>query len=159
LTNYSLFHIFNSSQSEFLFIHSQKKEPLDLIIYFGKGYREPWYVLVPSGTSLTAEEIVELYAKRMSIEQGFRDWKTHLGVRGLVFYGDNPAPRLTRLLLAFSLNYLLCLALGSTEEAQVVRAFVEIKRYEPRHGTTRRLSVLSIGILRLSLKKFSEQAY
>jgi len=139
--------------------HSQKKESLDLIIYFGKGYKEPWYLLVPSGTSLTAEEIVDLYAKRMSIEQGFRDWKTHLGVRGLVFYGDNPAPRLTRLLLAFSLSYLLCLALGSTEEAQAVRAFVEIKRRKPRHGTTRTLSVLSIGILRLSLKKFSKQAY
>jgi hypothetical protein len=139
--------------------HSHKKESLDLIIYFGKGYKEPWYLLVPSGTSLTAEEIVHLYAKRMSIEQGFRDWKTHLGVRGLVFYGDNPAPRLTRLLLAFSLSYLLCLALGSTEEAQTVRAFVEIKRRKPRHGTTRTLSVLSIGILRLSLKKFSKQAY
>jgi len=138
--------------------HAQKKEPLDLILYFGKGYKEPWYLLVPSGTSLTAEEIVELYAKRMSIEQGFRDWKTHLGVRGLVFYGDNPAPRLTRLLLAFSLSYLLCLALGSTEEAVVVRAFVEIERRKPRHGTTRTLSVLSIGILRLSLKKFCKQA-
>ena len=139
--------------------HSQKKEPLDLIIYFGKGYKDPWYLLVPSGTSLTAQEIVELYAKRMSIEQGFRDWKTHLGVRGLAFYGDNPAPRLTRLLLAFSLSYLLCLALGSTGEAQVVRTFVEIKRFKPRHGTRRTLSVLSIGILRLSLKKFSKQAY
>jgi hypothetical protein len=139
--------------------HSQKKELLDLIIYFGKGYKEPWYLLVPSGTSLTTEEIVELYAKRMSIEQGFRDWKTHLGVRGLVFYGHDPAPRLTRLLLVFSLSYLLCLALGSTEEAQVVRAFVEIARHKPRHGTTRTLSVLSIGILRLSLPKFSKQAY
>jgi len=138
--------------------HSQQKEALDLIIYFGKGYKEPWYLLVPSATSLTAEEIVELYAKRMSIEQGFRDWKTHLGVRGLIFYGDNPAPRLTRLLLAFSLSYLLCLALGSTEEALAVRAFVEIQRRTPRHGTTRTLSVLSIGILRLSLKKFSKQA-
>jgi hypothetical protein len=138
--------------------HSQKKEPLDLIIYFGRGYQEPWYLMVPSGTPLTAEEIVELYAKRMSIEQGFRDWKTHLGVRGLVFWGENPAPRLTRLLLAFSLSYLLCLALGSTEEALVVRSFVEIKRRTPRHGTTRTLSVLSIGILRLSLKKFSKQA-
>jgi len=138
--------------------HSQKKEPLDLIVYFGKGYQEPWYLLVPSGTSLTAEQIVELYAKRMSIEQGFRDWKTHLGVRGLVFYGDNPAPRLTRLLLAFSLSYLLCLALGSTEEALAVRAFVEIQRRKPRHGTTRTLSVLSIGILRLSLRRFSKQA-
>jgi hypothetical protein len=138
--------------------HSQKKEPLDLIVYFGKGYQEPWYLLVASGTSLTAEQIVELYAKRMSIEQGFRDWKTHLGVRGLVFYGDNPAPRLTRLLLAFSLSYLLCLALGSTQEALAVRAFVEIRRRKPRHGTTRTLSVLSIGILRLSLSRFSKQA-
>ena len=138
--------------------HSQKKEPLDLIIYFGKGYKDPWYLLVPSATSLTAKEVVELYARRMSIEQGFRDWKTHLGVRGLIFYGVNPAPRLTRLLLAFSLSYLLCLALGSSEEAQVVRAFVEIRRREPRHGTTRTLSVLSIGILRLSLKRFSKQA-
>ena len=138
--------------------HSQKKEPLDLIIYFGKGYKEPWYLLVPSGTSLTAEEIVELYAKRMSIEQGFRDWKTHLGVRGLVLHGVDPAPRLTRLLLAFSLSYLLCVALGSVEEALIVRAFVEIKRHKPRHGTTRTLSVLSIGILRLSLKKFSKRA-
>lgn len=139
--------------------HSQKKEPLELIIYFGKGYKEPWYLLVPPGISLTAQEIVELYAKRMSIEQGFRDWKTHLGVWGLVSYGDNSAPCLTRLLLAFSLSYLLCLALGSTEEAQAVRAFVEIKRFKPRHGTRRTLSVLSIGILRLSLKKFSKQAY
>ncbi len=138
--------------------HSQKKEALDLIIYFGKGYQEPWYLLVPSGTSLPAQEIVDLYAKRMSIEQGFRDWKTHLGVRGLIFFGINPAPRLTRLLLAFSLSYLLCLALGSTEEALAVRSLVEIERRKPRHGTTRTLSVLSIGILRLSLKKFSQQA-
>ena len=76
----------------------------------------------------------------------------------LVFYGDDPAPRLTRLLLAFSLSYLLCVALGSVEEALIVRAFVEIKRHKPRHGTTRTLSVLSIGILRLSLKKFSKRA-
>ncbi len=138
--------------------HSQKKEPLDLVIYFGKGYKEPWYLLVPAGTSLTAQEIVDLYAKRMSIEQGFRDWKTHLGVRGLLFFGADPSPRLTRLLLAFSLSYLLCLALGSTEAALVVRKFVEIERRKPRHGTTRTLSVLSIGILRLSLKKFSQQA-
>jgi hypothetical protein len=138
--------------------HSQKKEALDLIIYFGKGYKEPWYLLISSGTSLTAEQIIELYAKRMSIEQGFRDWKTHLGIRGLVFYAEDPAPRLTRLLLAFSLSYLLCLALGSTQPALSVRAFVEIQRRKPRHGTTRTLSVLSIGILRLSLKKYSHQA-
>ncbi len=138
--------------------HSKEKEPLDLIIFYGKGYQEPWYLLVPANTPESAEEIVALYAKRMSIEQGFRDWKTHLGIRGMVFVHDNPAPRLTRLLLAFSLSYLLCLALGSTADSQLVRAFVEIPRRTARHGTTRTLSVLSIGILKLSLPKFASQA-
>jgi hypothetical protein len=139
--------------------HSQKKEPLDLIVFRGQGYKETWYLLVPPDFSLTAEEIVKMYARRMSIEQGFRDWKTHLGVRGLVFKAPDPAPRLTRLLLAFSLCYLICLALGATEEAEEVRAFVEIPRRHPRHGTTRTLSVLGIGILRLSLPRFAKQAF
>ena len=138
--------------------HSKKKEPLDLIIFHGKGYKEPWYLLVPANTPESSEEIAALYAKRMSIEQGFRDWKTHLGIRGLVFVNDNPAPRLTRLLLAFSLSYLLCLALGNTADSQHVRAFVEIPRRTARHGTTRTLSALSIGILKLSLPKFAPQA-
>jgi len=138
--------------------HSQKKEALDLIVFRGHGYKETWYLLVPRDFPLTAEEIVEMYARRMSIEQGFRDWKTHLGVRGLIFNVPDPAPRLTRLLVAFSLCYLICLALGATEEAEEVRAFVEIPRRKPRHGTTRTLSTLSIGILRLSLPRFAQKA-
>ncbi len=141
-----------------VFYQSHKKEPVDLIVFRGKGYQETWYLLVPRGFSLTTQEIVDLYAKRMSIEQGFRDWKTHLGVRGLVFRSPDPAPRLTRLLLAFSLSYILCLALGATGEAQRVRAFVEIPRRKPRHGTTRTLSALTIGILRLSLPRFASKA-
>lgn len=139
--------------------HSKEKEPLDLIIFHGQGYKEPWYLLVPANTPESAEEIVALYAKRMSIEQGFRDWKTHLGIRGMVFVNDNPAPRLTRLLLAFSLSYLLCLALGNTADIQQVRDFVEIPRRTPRHGTTRTLSTLYLGILKLSLKKFASKAH
>jgi len=138
--------------------HGRKKELLDLIVFRGKGYQETWYLLVPRGFPLTTKEIVDLYARRMSIEQGFRDWKTHLGVRGLVFRSPDPAPRLTRLLLAFSLSYILCLALGATDEAENVRAFVEIKRRKPRHGTTRTLSTLTIGILRLSLPRFASKA-
>jgi len=141
-----------------VFYQSHKKEPVDLIVFRGKGYRETWYLLVPRDFPLTTEAIVDLYAKRMSIEQGFRDWKTHLGVRGLVFRSPDPAPRLTRLLLAFSLSYLLCLALGSVGEAESVRAFVEIPRRRPRHGTTRTLSTLTIGILRLSLSRFAAKA-
>ena len=137
----------------------EKKIPLRLIIFRGKGYQETWYLLIPPEIPLSPKEIVDLYARRMSIEQGFRDWKTHLGVRGLVFYCDDPAPRLTRLLLAFSLSYLLCLALGASGQAPAVRAFVEIPRRKPRHGTHKTLSSLSIGILRLSLPRFADQAY
>jgi hypothetical protein len=138
--------------------HSKAREVLDLIVFHGKGYKEPWYLLVPVGIGLTAQEVVELYAQRMSIEQGFRDWKTHLGVRGLVFHAKDPAPRLMRLLLGFTLSYLLCLALGATEQAQSFRAFVEIPRATPRHGTTRTLSVLTVGILRLSLPRATAEA-
>ena len=141
-----------------VFYHSRAKEPLDLIIFRGLGYKETWYLLVPQAFGRNEKEIVDLYAKRMSIEQGFRDWKTHLGVRGLIFRVSDPAPHLTRLLLAFSPSYLICLALGATEEAQEVRAFVEIPRRKPRHQTTRTLSALSIGILRLSLPRFNPQA-
>ncbi len=138
---------------------SQKKVPLDLIIFRGKEYKETWYLLVPQDFPLSAKEIVDLYARRMSIEQGFRDWKTHLGIRGLVFRSADPAPCLTRLLLAFSLCYLICLALGATEEAQEVRRFLEIPRRTARHGTRRTLSVLMIGILRLSLPRFADPAH
>ncbi len=51
------------------------------------------------------------------------------------------------------------MALGATEEAQEVRAFVEIPRHKPRHQTTRTLSALSIGILRLSLLRFAAKAH
>lgn len=139
--------------------HSKKKVPLNLIIFRGKGYQETWYLLIPRDIPLSPKEVVDLYARRMSIEQGFRDWKTHLGVRGLVFYCENPAPRLTRLLLGFSLAYLLCLVLGASGDAPAVRAFVEIPRRKPRHGTRRTLSALSIGIQRLSLPRFVKQAH
>jgi hypothetical protein len=138
--------------------HSKQKIPLNLIIFRGQGYKDTWFLLIPKDLPLSPKEVVALYARRMSIEQGFRDWKTHLGVRGLVFYCENPAPRLTRLLLAFSLSYLLCLVLGASGDAEAVRAFVEIPRRKPRHGTRRTLSSLSIGILRLSLPRFSKQA-
>src|SRR5207253_3376966 len=32
---------------------------------------------------LPTEEVVRLYRQRMQIEQCFRDWKSHLGLRGL----------------------------------------------------------------------------
>jgi len=138
--------------------HGTKKYPVDLVVYHGPGYKEPWYLIVPRECPLSNEEIVGLYAKRMCIEQGFRDWKTHLGVRGLRFATANPAPRLTRLLLAFALGYLIVLALGASCEGRALRTLLEIPRRKARHGTTRTLSSLFIGLLRLSLEPFREKA-
>ncbi len=132
--------------------HGTKKYPVDLVVYHGEGFQEPWYLIVPRGSILSPREIVDLYARRMCIEQGFRDWKTHLGVRGLCFKTSNPALRLTRLLLAFALGYLIVLALGASREGQALRGMLEIPRRKARHGTTRTLSSLSIGLLRLSLE-------
>jgi hypothetical protein len=138
--------------------HGTKKYPVDLIVFHGRGYREPWYLIIPRESPLSTEEVVDLYATRMCIEQGFRDWKTHLGIRGLTFRTPYPAPRLTRLLLAFALGYLIVLALGASPEGQVVRRTLEIPRRCPRHGTTRTLSSLMIGLLRLSLEPFRIRA-
>jgi len=139
--------------------HATKKYPVDLVIYHGPGHQEPWYLIVPRDSTLASREIVDLYARRMCIEQGFRDWKTHLGVRGLRFATANPAPRLTRLLLAFALGYLILLALGASAEGQAVRNTLEIPRRTARHGTTRTLSSLSIGLLRISLEPLRVKAW
>ena len=49
----------------------------------------------------------------MQIEQGFRDFKTHLGVRGLRLQ-VRVAERLGRLLVGFCLAYAVLLLLGSS---------------------------------------------
>jgi len=133
------------------------QEPVDIIVFHDPGFQEPWFLLVPAGSELqlSTADIVALYRQRMHIELTFRDWKTHLGVRGLRLEAD-PALRLGRLLLALSSAYILAVLLGSGEIAPRVRAHCEVLRSQPRHGTKRRLSALSIGILALSLARFAD---
>ncbi len=138
--------------------HGSARYPVDLIVYHGIHHEEPWYLIVPFKCSLSKYEIVELYTRRMCIEQGFRDWKTHLGIRGIRFTCQEPAPRMTRLLLALTLGYLIVLVIGSSPEAQRLRPYLEVPRLRPRHGTTRTLSSLSIGLMRLSLETLRETA-
>ena len=138
--------------------HGTARYPVDLIVYHGERHEEPWYLIVPRNFALSTKEIVDLYARRMCIEQGFRDWKTHLGIRGMKFMNREPAPRLTRLLLALALGYLILLALGASPEAKELRPLLEVPRLKKRHGTTRTLSSLSIGLLRLSLEPFRASA-
>jgi hypothetical protein len=131
------------------------REPVDVVVFHDRAFQEPWFLLVPPGSAerLPTEEVVALYRERMHIELTFRDWKTHLGIRGLRLEAD-VAPRLGRLLLALSIAYVLAVLLGAGPLAAGVRAHTEVLRSTPRHGTRRRLSALSIGILALSLNRF-----
>jgi hypothetical protein len=136
-----------------------KREPVDLIVFHDPAFKEPWYLLVPpdSASRLPTAAVVALYRQRMHIELTFRDWKTHLGIRGLRLEVDI-APRLERLLLALTVAYTLAVLLGAGPAARRVRADCELLRTTPRHGTRRRLSALSVGILLLSLVRFAALA-
>lgn len=138
---------------------STQQERVDLIIFHDPTFREPWYLLVPPNScrELPTAAVVALYRQRMHIELTFRDWKTHLGIRGLRLEVDIAA-RLERLLLALTVAYTLAVLLGAGPAARRVRADCEILRTTPRHGTRRRLSALSVGILLLSLTRFAALA-
>jgi hypothetical protein len=138
---------------------STKREPVDLVIFHDPTFQEPWYLLVPPGSrrQLPTATVVALYRERMHIELTFRDWKTHLGIRGLRLEVDI-APRLERLLLALTVAYTLAVLLGAGPAARSVRADCEVLRTTPRHGTRRRLSALTVGILLLSLTRFAALA-
>ena len=105
------------------------QEPVDVVVFHDRHFQEPWFLLVPAGSEqqLPTEQVVALYRERMHIELTFRDWKTHLGLRGLRLEAD-PALRLGRLLLALSSAYILAVLLGAGEIAHTVRAHCEVLR-------------------------------
>jgi hypothetical protein len=139
--------------------HAHRKVPVDVIVYYDPTYREPWYLLVPVAfrNLLETDLVVDLYRERMQIEQSFRDFKTHLGLRGLNLQIDI-ASRMGRLLLAFCLAYILCVLLGESSLGQQARRGFEIPRYTARHGTRRTLSALSIAMLILSHPAWVQRA-
>lgn len=123
---------------------------LDLVIYYERGHKEAWYLLVPprSRETLPDHDVVALYRQRMRIEQGFRDFKTHLGLRGLRLE-VRVSERVQRLLLAFTLAYALVVALGVSKLAEDARKRLEDPRAATRHGTARILSARSLAALLL----------
>jgi hypothetical protein len=131
--------------------HAQQRIPVDVIASHEAGFAEPWYLLVPADSAALwgPAAIVALYRERMQIEQSFRDFKTHLGLRGL-HLKVHVDERLGRFLHAFCLAYALLCVLGATPEGEAARADLEIPRRRPRHGTTRTQSVLSIARMMLT---------
>lgn len=133
-------------------LYQGKKEiKIDVIVYRERGFKEPWFLLVPSGKEdiLSTERIVELYRRRMNIEVTFRDFKSHLGVRGLSLK-VRKAERLDRLLGVMVLTYILLLVLGVSEIGKFLRKRIEIPRSKARHGTRRTLSILTISLFAIS---------
>jgi len=137
----------------------RKKVLVDVVVYYDPDYQEPWYLLVPirSRPILNDQAVVNLYRERMQIEQSFRDFKTHLGLRGLKLKKDITA-RTGRLLLAFCIAYILCLLLGESELAAEARRVFEIPRKFPRHGTARTLSALTLAMHMLSHPDWLERS-
>jgi hypothetical protein len=123
---------------------------LDVIIYWERGHKECWYLVVPPGSARRVgdAEVVALYRRRMHVEQGFRDFKTHLGVRGLQLQVRISA-RIERLLMAFALAYALVVSLGMTRVVEGARPRLEDRRPSARHGTDRVLSVRTVAALLL----------
>lgn len=131
--------------------HSERQVRIDVVAYYDPAFEEPWYLLVPvtSRSLLDEDQVVELYRERMQIEQSFRDFKTHLGLRGLNLQVSVTA-RMGRLLLAFCLAYVLSVLLGESPLGHEARKVFEIPRYRPRHGTKRTLSALTLAMHMLS---------
>jgi hypothetical protein len=71
---------------------------------------------------------------------------------------DKPQ-RLLRLLMGFTLAYLVTLLLGQHPEAEKLRACWERPRASPRHGACRLLSVLSLALDWLSDPQRQAQAW
>lgn len=139
--------------------HSRQAEPVDVIVYREKGFQDAWFLIVPpdSESWLPTEEVVRLYRQRMQIEHCFRDWKSHLGLRGLHLQVDK-SQRLLRLLMAFTLAYLLVLLLGQDPLAEKARPYFEAPRRRPRHGTRKVLSALSVALYLLGNKRWAFRA-
>jgi len=125
--------------------HSIKQEKVNIYVYGEPNQKETWYLITPCYINLPAYEIVKLYKSRMTIEQGFRDWKTHLGLRGLKLR-VRKSERILRLLMGFSIAYMLILMLGNSELANSLREYMETERRIARHGTKKILSALTLAL-------------
>jgi hypothetical protein len=112
------------------------QEPVDVVVFHDPRFKEPWFLLVParSEDKLPTHDVVQLYRERMHIELTFRDWKTHLGVRGLRLEVDQAA-RLSRLLLALSVAYILVVLLGSGDSSECCVCGVSPKGQIPTYST------------------------
>jgi len=92
----------------------QRREKVDIIVYRERGFKEPWFLIVPASSEklLPTDLVISWYRARMMIEVSFRDFKSQLGIKGLTLRVRR-AERLNRLLCGLVLVYILFLELRS----------------------------------------------
>jgi hypothetical protein len=81
-----------------------------VVVWWQACKKEPWYLVTDIGTS--AAKVAKLYARRMKIEEVFRDHKNTRWGFSLRQTGVHSAQRLQRLLLIVAVAYLLLIACG-----------------------------------------------
>ena len=91
----------------------RKKNPVKqhVAIYWYSKSVEPWYLMTDL-PKLKAKQLSRFYARRMTIEEYFRDIKSRRTGWGLRMTQVKSANRLSRLLLLLALAYLLMAAIG-----------------------------------------------
>ena len=100
--------------------------PQHVVVRWKKGLPEhrdePWYLMTDlSGEDFTARRLSDLYGRRMSIEQLFRDGKNKRQGWALRDTGLKDPERLDRLILILALAYLLLMGVG----------LLALRRYRP----------------------------
>jgi hypothetical protein len=111
--------------------------------------REPWLLAtsLPVGINL-AKKVVAIYRMRMSIEEGFRDLKSHRYGLGLTYHRTHSVDRLQVLLLIANLAMMVILLLGM---AAVLKGI----QYQFQANSVRYKRVLSV--IFIGLKMIREQ--
>lgn len=120
--------------------------------YFSREKREPWIIV--SSLQLNANKIINLYKKRMQIEQNFRDDKNERWGFGWRYSRTKNPERYSILLLIAFIAALVLWLIGRAAETKLLH-----KDYQANTSKKRTLSYLSLGkqILKHSLSKISAQ--
>jgi hypothetical protein len=110
-----------------------------------KGQREPWLLATSlPDTSKLAKKVVVIYGLRMTIEEGFRDVKSHRFGLGLNYHRTTSVMRLQMLLLIAHLALLVLWLLG-------MATITKSAHYQFQANTVRHKRVLSVIFIGLQM--------
>lgn len=105
-----------------------------------KSASEPWLLVTSlESSALTARQVVAAYAKRMQIEQAFRDLKSHQYGMGLEDSQTRSAPRLAVLLMLHALAILAAWLMGLAGEVDDLQdPMTRQRKHRHRYSLIRR---------------------